>query len=94
MASPFFGGGSFERHCAHKLGIRVFGCDAFEPLVNFWKALKRDPHALARKCQELVPRTRGHYDDLLSSMTSSKASSVERAACFFNAIRTILSRAL
>ena len=41
MWSPFLGGGSVELACAAR-GIRVFGSDLFEPLVNFWNHLLDD----------------------------------------------------
>lgn len=36
LVSPFFGGGNIEIACNAE-GVRVFGYDTFEPLVNFWK---------------------------------------------------------
>jgi DNA adenine methylase len=91
MASPFFGSGAFEMHSAHK-GIDVFGADAFEPLVNFWKQLKRAPRKLSSTCNRFVPETTEDYHELLQKMHESrKYSKVFRAACFYNTIRTSFS---
>src|SRR5579864_152686 len=51
ICSPFIGGGSFELSCAVK-GIRVYGYDNFEPLVDFWNHLVNNPEQLADKIQE------------------------------------------
>lgn len=51
ICSPFIGGGSFELSCATK-GIRVYGYDNFEPLVDFWNHLVNNPEQLADKIQE------------------------------------------
>ena len=36
LCAPFLGGASVELACAAD-GIKVYGADAFEPVVNFWK---------------------------------------------------------
>ena len=36
MVSPFFGGGAVELNLAVR-GVKVYGYDVFEPLVNFWQ---------------------------------------------------------
>ena len=46
IVSPFFGGGSIEIHYASQ-GVRVYGYEIFEPLVNFWKQTLSDPHGTA-----------------------------------------------
>ncbi|MDA8215915.1 MAG: DNA adenine methylase [Nitrospiraceae bacterium] len=42
LCSPFFGGGSVELACTSK-GIRVYGYDIFEPLVEFWHVYYQIP---------------------------------------------------
>lgn len=88
MASPFFGGGTFELHCATSLGIRVHGADAFGPLVAFWKCLKADPPKLIRYCTKLVPRDKNAYMVLLRKMHDEAVSDWYRGAAFFDTIRT------
>ena len=46
IVSPFFGGGSIEIHYASQ-GVRVHGYEIFEPLVNFWQEVLRDPEEIA-----------------------------------------------
>ena len=47
ICSPFLGGGSVELMCANN-GMRVFGYDKFEPLVDFWNCLIKKPDELAQ----------------------------------------------
>ncbi|WMT84135.1 DNA adenine methylase [Wolbachia endosymbiont of Listronotus oregonensis] len=42
LCSPFIGGGSIELALASR-GTKVYGYDAFEPLVRFWQVLLKDP---------------------------------------------------
>ena len=46
LCSPFLGGGSIELAVA-ATGTRVYGYDAFRPIVWFWKALLENPEKLA-----------------------------------------------
>jgi DNA adenine methylase len=43
--SPFFGGGSLELNLA-EAGKRVYGCDIFQQLVNFWNFAINYPKAM------------------------------------------------
>ena len=52
LCAPFAGGASFELYCAQKRGIRVYACDRFEPLVNFWSSLKHHPSELRDAIQQ------------------------------------------
>lgn len=47
IVSPFFGGGSIEIHYASQ-GVRVHGYEIFEPLVNFWQQVLKDPEEVAK----------------------------------------------
>ena len=47
ICSPFLGGGSVELLCANG-GMRVYGYDKFEPLVDFWNCLIKKPDELAQ----------------------------------------------
>ena len=57
IVSPFFGGGSLELYLT-KRGIKVFGYDAFKPLVNFWQVIKNSPEEL----YQLIDRNLNIYD--------------------------------
>ena len=47
LCAPFLGGGSIELAVASR-GTRVYGYDAFRPIVWFWKALLENPEVLAK----------------------------------------------
>jgi len=52
--SPFLGGGSLEVNWASQ-GIKVYGFDIFDVLVNFWNTLLSDSESLANKLSEIEP---------------------------------------
>ena len=52
LCSPFLGGGSIELALASK-GVQVYGYDAFEPLIWFWRTLLERPDALAAEADSL-----------------------------------------
>ncbi len=52
IVSPFFGGGSIEIHYAAQ-GVRVYGYEIFEPLVNFWQHVLDDPEEIAYLLESL-----------------------------------------
>ena len=47
LCAPFLGGGSIELAVAAR-GTRVYGYDAFRPIVWFWRALLENPEVLAQ----------------------------------------------
>ena len=61
---PFLGGGSVAIHITKKYPhLDVWVNDLYEPLVNFWKTLQDDGHALYKRLQELKSR----YPDVVSA---------------------------
>lgn len=50
VASPFFGGGSFEFYLQNKYAVALIVNDKFKPLYNFWKQVKSNKSIL---CEEL-----------------------------------------
>ena len=61
---PFLGGGSVAIHITKKYPhLNVWVNDLYEPLVNFWKTLQDDGHALYKRLQELKSR----YPDVVSA---------------------------
>ena len=81
LCSPFFGGGSIELACS-VAGIRVYGADAFKPVVEFWKQAIKNPVLLAERAHVYYPLTNTKfyalqhgYPDLTDPM--------ERAAVFY-----------
>lgn len=45
ICSPFFGGGSFEFYL-ETIGVKVYGYDNYDLLVNFWNKVKDNPSLL------------------------------------------------
>ena len=60
LCSPFLGGASVELACAAR-GMRVYGFDAFWPLVAFWQVALADAAGLARNCQPYYPMTKNEF---------------------------------
>ena len=54
LCSPFFGGGSLEIYCA-QMGMKVYGYDYFQPLVDFWQVLLKEPKKLAKSVEKYRP---------------------------------------
>lgn len=81
LVSPFFGGGSIELYCASK-GIKVYGYDIFDPLVDFWKSITKNPKALAEEIELYNPLSKDMFYFLQKKQSSFK-SQLERAAVFF-----------
>lgn len=79
--SPFLGGGSVELACAER-GIRVFGSDLFEPLVNFWNHLLDDADQLADVVEDYLPLPKPRFYELQKSYLKI-SDPLERAAVFF-----------
>lgn len=81
MVSPFLGGGSLEIACADR-GIAVRGYDIFEPLVNFWRCLLKNPKKLADTARQYHPLKRSDFYGLQKGQHGSR-SSYKRAAIYF-----------
>lgn len=91
LCSPFFGGGSLEIFCAQR-GIRVYGYDNFEPLVDFWQYLLTKPNLLADKVKEHFPLPKTKFYEIQKELIESK-NKLERATLFFVLNRTSYSGA-
>lgn len=89
LCSPFFGGGSFELFCVQN-GVRVYGYDSFEPLVDFWQILLKNPIKLATSVKKYHPLKKEKFYELQKIQLKSK-SKLERAAVFFVLNRTSFS---
>ncbi len=90
LCSPFFGGGSLEIFCA-QMGIKVHGYDNFEPLVDFWEWLRKDPNKLAdevEKYRPLQPREK-FYE--LQKKHVQEEDPFQRAIMFYVLNRTSFS---
>ena len=81
VCSPFMGGGSIELELVSR-GVKVFGYDIFEPLVDFWQVLLKNPDKLAARVRKFYPLTRSKFYDLQKTF-SNITTAEERAAVFF-----------
>lgn len=81
MVSPFVGGGSIELALANN-GIRVYGYDAFSPLVEFWQCLLQDADSLANRVSQYLPLPKDHFYKLQKTQ-GELPTKLERAAAFY-----------
>lgn len=85
--SPFFGGGSFELHCAQEHGMKIMGNDIEEPLIHFWKWFKKDRKSLAEVIADIGDLSHARYFEFLDLMRAPqqfrKLSSIVQAAIFY-----------
>ncbi len=81
IAAPFLGGGSVELSCAAD-GIKVYGADAFEPLVNFWRHAKNSPVLLAEHVRVYHPLTKTKFYNLQKGYEDI-TDALDRAAVFY-----------
>ena len=81
LCSPFLGGASVELSCAAD-GIKVYGADAFKPVINFWKQAKAKPELLAKQVRYYYPLSRDKFYYLQKSY-SEIDNLLEQAAVFF-----------
>ena len=82
MVSPFLGGGSVELACAHKLGVKVYGSDSFDPLINFWEQAKKDPVELSKHVSIYHPLEKSTFYSLQRSYRTLQKP-MFKAAVFF-----------
>ena len=63
VLSPFLGGASVELALCDQ-GIKVYGYDAFQPLITFWSRLQIDAIALADEVAKFFPLPKESFYDL------------------------------
>ena len=81
LVSPFLGGGSFELSCAAD-GLKVYGADAFMPLINFWQHAKDTPDSLAEKVKSYYPIEKEQFY-VLQKKIMGMPNDLGQAAIFF-----------
>lgn len=81
VCSPFFGGGSIELALSHR-GVQVYGYDAYEPLVNFWKFAINQPQELSDLAKKYLPVSSHDFKELKKVALHSE-DDIERAAAFY-----------
>jgi site-specific DNA-adenine methylase len=83
VLAPFFGGGSFEFHLAHK-GYRVIACDVFPELINFWKQVRLHPNEVANEVESVLPLTKSVGMQIVKLLRDGKITNkITQAASFF-----------
>ena len=92
ICSPFFGGGSIEIHLA-KQGYRVYGYDAFPPLVDFWQVLLKNPNKLANATEKKLKVSHAKFDEIQENFRnrSEKLAKITTATIFYLLNRTSYS---
>lgn len=80
VASPFFGGGSFELELAAR-GVKVHAYDNFSLLINFWQSVIFDPEDIADICTRYFPMEKDRFYELQKTINSY--DKLERAAIFY-----------
>ena len=87
---PFLGGGSVAIHITKKYPhLDIWVNDLYEPLVNFWKTLQDDGHALYERLQELKSRhpdegsAKGLFLESKELVNDDSVSPLYRACAFY-----------
>jgi DNA adenine methylase len=81
LCSPFFGGGSLEINMAAN-GVKVYGYDVFNPLVEFWQCVLKYPNQLADLVQTFYPLSKDMFYELQKTQTKF-STKLERAAVYY-----------
>ncbi len=93
VCSPFFGGGSIEINLA-KRGFRVYGYDAFPPLVNFWQVLLKNPKRLANATEKELRVSKKRFDKIQENFRNKSGKyrqQMKNATIFYLLNRTSYS---
>ena len=92
VCSPFFGGGSIEIDLA-KRGFRVYGYDAFLPLVDFWQVLLKNPNKLANATEKKLRVSHAKFDEIQKNFRnkSGEETKIKNATIFYVLNRTSYS---
>jgi DNA adenine methylase len=81
LCSPFLGGASVELAC-NFAGVRVFGYDIFEPLINFWNTLINQKESLIEQVSDFFPLSKSGFYELQRTFSEIK-NDTERATVFY-----------
>ena len=61
IASPFFGGGSFEFYLQNKYGLKLIVNDKFTPLYHFWRQVQLNKTALCEELRKITSVTKEQF---------------------------------
>ena len=88
MASPFFGGGSFELSLASD-EVMVYGADIYKPLVSFWNELMYNKDNLYTEVKKLHPLNNREFNTLKATLHVD--DKLKQAAYFYALNRSSFS---
>lgn len=91
LYSPFFGGGSFEFSIQKKYNIPVYANDKFEPLFNFWSALKKNNTRLINEVKNVHPITKDKFLEYKKDILNTKINRYVRGAYYYAVNRSSFS---
>jgi DNA adenine methylase len=85
IASPFFGGGSFEFHLQGRFKKKLLVNDKFTPLYRFWKQVKDDKLALCGALRAILGKgvTKADFSKFRETIMSAGLSQIETATLYF-----------
>lgn len=91
LYSPFFGGGSFERHVQQQHNIKIYANDKFEPLFNFWNSLKINNNKIIEEVQKLHPISKEQFTEYKQQLQNNNIDNFIRASYYFAINRSSFS---
>lgn len=85
IASPFFGGGSFEFHLQGLFKKPLIVNDKFTPLYRFWKQVQDDCPALCAALRDILGKTvtKSDFAKFRETIMSAGLSNLETATLYF-----------
>ncbi|MCK9607819.1 MAG: DNA adenine methylase [Methylomonas sp.] len=93
VISPFFGGGSFELFLLANGIHRVFANDAFDLLINFWRAIAANPQSVAEKVSTELPISKAKFAAIRALFTENGEQPILHSAEIAAAKYFIINRA-
>lgn len=91
LYSPFFGGGSFELFLTNKHNMKIFANDKFEPLINFWKLLKKNSEKIVKEVNDIHPITKDKFNEYKENLQNEDIDKFIRGAYYYAINRSSFS---
>lgn len=83
LYSPFFGGGSIELAFASlNKEKKVYGCDLYKPVANFWSSVIDNPLTVAKIVEKNYPLNKETFKELQNNLPHLE-DSIEMAGIFY-----------
>lgn len=87
ICSPFFGSGAFELYLTRR-GIRVYGYDKFDVLVDFWGDVINNNQELAHEIEKIGEITKDKYLCFFDLLTKNYEKNILHSAMYFCVLRS------